>query len=264
MNHTLFDIKPFKKMEDDVHDGDIVSIYFDHTKLTGHIQSVTPWTTHSKDHIDKDDNYTLSLHNSEGSSENLQLNFLQYGINSEKGTISNRHWLTDKMRTIPAIGYSIVKRQWDYQIDGFIPGKVHCGFGLGTYPINGETDKDKYKIKGVLLNNRKNFGPSAGILMYADPKGKYVDKVLMLLSEKNEQMLARKYNAIEVYLTDSKLYLKAKESDQNIEQEKSATKNTIHMEKRLPFSEKSLEKIINKKVNTILDTTTHVVNIVQL
>jgi len=264
MNHSLYTILPLKKMEDDVHDGDIVSIYFDHTKLTGHIKGKVPWGQKSISVIQDDDDFLLSLHCSEGNSDGLDLRLPQYGINSKRGTISQYLEYKDKTVSVQAIGYSVVQRQWDYQIDGFIPGKVHCGFGLGIDPINGETDKDHYKIKGMLFA-KTNFGPAAGILMYADPKGKYIDKILMLLSANNEEKLARTYQAKEVVIClDKKLCLPVKEPDQKIESSNASAKNTKHIETRMPFSEKSLEKIINKKVNTILDTKTISVNIVQL
>jgi hypothetical protein len=261
MNHTLDNIQPFKNMREEVRSGDVITIYFPHTKITGHIRDNAPWSASYESARFDEDDFLLSLHSNEGSSEDMPFNLPCYGINCSEGTLTQKvkdyHHNAGELIKIKAKGYSIIQRQWDYQIDGFIPGKVHCGFGIGTYPLNGETDETHHKIKGVLMNDRKNYGPSAGIIMYADSEGKYIDKALILLSPLNETKLAREYQAKEMFLyADKKTYLEADNKNPSEQKPEEQTK--------IKFSGKSLENILSKKINTVMDKKIHIVNIIQL
>ena len=183
MNHEIFDIKPLETMPKDVRSGDVVSIYFPNTKLTGHINSVKPWGRHKNSDIREGDDYLLCLLSSEGNSESLGVRTPQYGINTQKSTFIGKE----------TIGYSIVQRHWDYQIKGYEKtGLVHISdifkkdsMGQETFEkihgnnlLQGETIDGKHEIKGLLLAIN-NYGPSAGLIMYSDENRKYIENAVV-------------------------------------------------------------------------------------
>ncbi|MCW8966435.1 MAG: hypothetical protein OQK82_07095 [Candidatus Pacearchaeota archaeon] len=240
MNHELFDIKPLDTMPEDVRSGDVVSIYFPNTKVTGHINTVKPWGRHKHSDIRDGDDYLLCLLSSEGNSEGLGIRTPQYGINTQESTFLGKS----------VIGYSIVQRHWDYQIKGYKKsGLVHISdifrkeeselFGKfdkihGNNLLQGETIDGQHKIKGLLLAIN-NYGPTAGLLMYSDQNGEYIENAVVLGSKERREKLARPYEAHEILLGNG-----------------------------IEFSLENLQKIRDKKLDFIVDKAMSEVKIVQL
>jgi hypothetical protein len=253
MNHSLEKILPFEKMPEDVRSGDIVTIFFPHTKITGHIRDNAPWSSSYKSVYFEEDDFLLSLHSNEGDSEDLPFNLPCYGINCSEGTLTQKvkDYYPDagELIKIKAVGYSIVQRQWDWRIEGFIPGKVHCGGLNGYYPLEGETDSG-IKIKG-LMRAKYNGGPIGGVLMYADPSEAYINKAIRLKSFKGET-LEREYQGNEIFLIP----------------QKALNKNNVDIDSgqaiMMPFTDESLESIINKKIDVILSDKLQIINLVNI